>query len=123
MTTTVRTNQFALADIAAQMTSGGRGILAADESIKTMSARLEGEGIPASATARRDYRQLLLTADGLSESISGIILCDETFGQEVAIDDKPVRLPRQLERAVRGRDPQMVSVVFKNPPDDETIHQ
>jgi len=84
MTTTVRTNQFALADIAAQMTSGGRGILAADESIKTMSARLEGEGIPASATARRDYRQLLLTADGLSESISGIILCDETFGQELA---------------------------------------
>ena len=46
-----------------------------------MSARLEKEGIPASATARRDYRELLLTADGLAESISGIILADETFGQ------------------------------------------
>jgi hypothetical protein len=83
MTTTLRTNQPALAETAQQMTSGGRGILAADESIKTMSARLEKERIPASATTRRDYRELLLTADGLSESISGIILADETFGQQL----------------------------------------
>ncbi|MFD4354696.1 class I fructose-bisphosphate aldolase [Nocardia sp. NPDC058518] len=74
----------ALADVAQQLTSGGRGILAADESIKTMSSRLEQEGVPASATSRRDYRELLLTADGLSEWISGIILCDETFGQDLA---------------------------------------
>ncbi|MEU4649776.1 class I fructose-bisphosphate aldolase [Nocardia fluminea] len=78
----------ALADVAQQLTSGGRGILAADESIKTMSARLEQEGVPASATTRRDYRELLLTADGLSASISGIILCDETFGQDLA-DGRP----------------------------------
>ncbi|MFE6920586.1 class I fructose-bisphosphate aldolase [Nocardia sp. NPDC057663] len=73
-----------LAAVAQQLTGGGRGILAADESIKTMSARLEQEGIPASAAARRDYRALLLTTDGLAEWISGIILCDETFGQELA---------------------------------------
>jgi fructose-bisphosphate aldolase class I len=84
MTTTVRTSRPTLAATAQQMTSGGRGILAADESIKTMSARLEGEGIPASATSRRDYRELLLTAGGLSEAISGIILADETFGQQLA---------------------------------------
>jgi fructose-bisphosphate aldolase class I len=84
MTTTVRTSRPTLAATAQQMTSGGRGILAADESIKTMSARLEAEGIPASATARRDYRELLLTAGGLSEAISGIILADETFGQQLA---------------------------------------
>ncbi|ORA26964.1 class I fructose-bisphosphate aldolase [Mycobacterium aquaticum] len=84
MTTTLRTDQSHLSRIAVQMTSGGRGILAADESIKTMSARLEGEGIAASATSRRDYRELLLTAAGLSESVSGIILCDETFGQQLA---------------------------------------
>jgi fructose-bisphosphate aldolase, class I len=83
MTTTVRTTRPTLAEIARQMTSGGRGILAADESIKTMSARLEAEGIPATADTRRDYRELLLTADGLSESISGIILADETFGQQL----------------------------------------
>jgi fructose-bisphosphate aldolase class I len=83
MTTTIRTDRPTLAETAQRMTSGGRGILAADESIKTMSARLEAEGIPASAETRRGYRQLLLTADGLSESISGIILADETFGQQL----------------------------------------
>lgn len=84
MTTTLRTDQTTLAETAQQMTSGGRGVLAADESIKTMSARLEAEGIPASDVARRDYREMLLTADGLSESVSGIILADETFGQELS---------------------------------------
>jgi fructose-bisphosphate aldolase class I len=89
MTTTLRTDQTTparttLAGTAQQMTTGGRGVLAADESIKTMSARLEAEGIPASDVARRDYRELLLTAPGLSESVSGIILADETFGQELS---------------------------------------
>ncbi|MEV0060216.1 class I fructose-bisphosphate aldolase [Nocardia sp. NPDC050718] len=77
-----------LAAVAQQLTGGGRGILAADESITTMSARLEQAGVPASATARRDYRALLLTADGLADRVSGIILCDETFGQDLA-DGRP----------------------------------
>jgi fructose-bisphosphate aldolase class I len=88
VTTTLRTDQPTLAETAQQMTSGGRGVLAADESIKTMSARLEAEGIPASDVTHRDYRELLVTADGLSESVSGIILCDETFGQELS-DGRP----------------------------------
>src|SRR5437879_4746557 len=81
MTTALPTNLPTLAETAQRMTHGRRGILAADESIKTMSARLEKEGIPASDTSRRDYRELLLMADGLSEWVSGIILSDETFGQ------------------------------------------
>jgi fructose-bisphosphate aldolase, class I len=67
--------------VAERMVSNGRGILAADESISTMSQRLEAAGIPASETMRRDYRQLLLTAPELADSVSGIILSDETFGQ------------------------------------------
>lgn len=86
MTTTVPAAP--LAHIAAQMTHGGRGILAADESIRTMSQRLEAQGIAASETARRDYRELLLTAPGLAETVSGIILSDETFGQRLA-DGRP----------------------------------
>ncbi|RRO16955.1 fructose-bisphosphate aldolase class I [Saccharopolyspora rhizosphaerae] len=74
----------ALAATAEQMTCRGRGILAADESIKTMSARLQAEGIAANETTRRDYRELLLTTERLSDSISGIILCDETFGQRLS---------------------------------------
>lgn len=74
----------ALHHTAALMVGPGRGILAADESIGTMSSRLEGEGIAASKTARRDYRALLLTAPTLSDVISGIILNDETFFDSIA---------------------------------------
>ena len=64
-----------------------RGILAADESIGTMSSRLEAEGVAASEETRRAYRELLLTAPGLSDHVSGIILCDETFRQRVTADE------------------------------------
>lgn len=74
--------------VATTMVDAGRGILAADESVRTMSARLEAEGIDATATNRRDYRELLLTAPGLSERVSGIILSDETFHQTLA-DGQP----------------------------------
>jgi fructose-bisphosphate aldolase class I len=88
MTTTLRTDLPTLADTARQLTHAGRGILAADESIKTMSSRLEQQGIPASETARRDYRELLITAEGLSDWVSGVIWSDETFGQELS-DGRP----------------------------------
>ncbi|MEZ5093488.1 class I fructose-bisphosphate aldolase [Nocardioides sp.] len=80
MTISTATDLHAVAE---QMTSGGRGLLAADESIPTMSQRLEAAGVTASDIARRDYRQLLLTAPGLAATVSGIILCDETFGQSL----------------------------------------
>jgi fructose-bisphosphate aldolase class I len=73
-----------LAAVAADLVSIGRGILAADESIGTMSARLEAEGIAASPDARRDYRELLVTSPGLSATVSGVILCGETFDQRTA---------------------------------------
>lgn len=74
----------ALRDIAGSMVAPGKGVLAADESIATMSKRLEAAGVPASEAARRDYREVLLTAPGLSEWVSGIIFCDETLRQSLA---------------------------------------
>lgn len=62
--------------------------MAADESVKTMSARLEGEHITADSTTRRKYRELLITAEGLSQWVSGVIWSDETFGQELS-DGRP----------------------------------
>jgi fructose-bisphosphate aldolase class I len=73
-----------LAQVAAALVRTGRGILAADESIRTMSARLEAEGIEPSPRSRRDYREMLLTAPGLADTVSGIILFDETFGDVLA---------------------------------------
>src|SRR3954463_5481103 len=73
--------------VAATLVSDERGILAADESVATMSARLSGERIRPTESNRRDYRELLLTAPGLEDTVSGIILCDETFRQEVSDGD------------------------------------
>jgi len=61
-----------------------RGILAADESPGTMSARLRDVGVEATPIVRRDYREMLLTTPGLSESVNGIILADETFRQTLS---------------------------------------
>lgn len=73
-----------LEEVAASLVAPGKGILAADESIGTMSKRLVAAGVPASETARRDYRELLLTTQGLPAHVSGIIWCDETLRQELA---------------------------------------
>ncbi|SHK45544.1 fructose-bisphosphate aldolase [Pseudonocardia thermophila] len=73
---------------AAEMVSPGRGILAADESIKTMSSRLEKVGIAPTADARRAYREMLVTTPGIAEGISGIIFCDETLNQQLS-DGRP----------------------------------
>ncbi|GAA2420523.1 class I fructose-bisphosphate aldolase [Mycolicibacterium llatzerense] len=67
--------------IAERLTAPGKGILAADESISTMSSRLEGVGVAPTAENRRTYRELLATTTGLADGVSGIIFCDETLGQ------------------------------------------
>jgi fructose-bisphosphate aldolase, class I len=66
------------------MVSRPRGILAADESIGTMSSRLEKVGVEVSAENRRAYREMLLTTPGLDAGISGVILSDETFHQKLS---------------------------------------
>lgn len=59
----------------------GKGLLAMDESVGTCNRRLAEFGIAQTEDARRRYRELLVTAPGLSESISGAILFDETLHQ------------------------------------------
>lgn len=74
--------------IAQAMTAPGKGILAADESITTMSARLEQAGVTATSDSRRNYREILVSTPGLADGVSGIIFCDETLGQ-VFSDGRP----------------------------------
>ncbi len=59
----------------------GKGLLAMDESVGTCNRRLAEHGIAQTEVSRRRYRELLVTAPGLSEAISGAILFDETLGQ------------------------------------------
>ena len=51
--------------VAERLVGQGKGILAADESIGTMSTRLSDAGVDPTEENRRAYRELLATAPGL----------------------------------------------------------
>lgn len=57
----------------------GNGLLAADESMTTIARRFERVGIRSTEASRRAYREMLFTAPGIGEGISGVILFDETI--------------------------------------------
>lgn len=73
----------------------GMGLLAADESLTTIGRRFEAVGVPSTPESRRAYREVLFTAPGIGEQISGIILFDETI-RERAADGTP--FPELLRR-------------------------
>jgi fructose-bisphosphate aldolase class I len=64
------------------MVAGDKGLLAMDESNPTCHKRFAALGIPQTEKARRAYRELIVTAPGLGECISGAILYDETIRQK-----------------------------------------
>lgn len=72
-----------LSKFAHALVSNKRGILAADESVGTMSSRLEKVGVEPTEENRRVYRELIVTTPQLAESVNGIILADETFRQSL----------------------------------------
>lgn len=59
----------------------GRGILASDESNATTGKRLDSVSVDNTETNRRDWRELLYTAPGLGQYISGAIMFEETLYQ------------------------------------------
>src|SRR5437016_6704320 len=59
----------------------GKGILAADESTPTITKRFKTIDLPSTEEQRRAYREMLFTTPGLGDSISGVILFDETIRQ------------------------------------------
>lgn len=75
-----------LAATAAALAAPGTGLLAADESTGTIGKRFEAIGLENNENNRRAYRSLLATADGLSESISGVILYEETLFQDSTVE-------------------------------------
>jgi fructose-bisphosphate aldolase class I len=67
----------------------GKGILAADESSGTIKKRFDSINVESTEENRRDYREMLFTAKGAGEFISGVILYDETIRQS-ARDGTPM---------------------------------
>lgn len=70
-----------LEETARSMVVAGKGLLAADESAGTCQKRFDAVGVPCTEETRREYRELLLTAPGAEEFLSGVILYEETFWQ------------------------------------------
>lgn len=71
-----------------KLAAKGKGILAADESVPTVSKRFAALGIESTEETRRTYRDLLITAPGANEYIAGVILFEETLNQK-ALDGTP----------------------------------
>jgi fructose-bisphosphate aldolase class I len=75
-------NTQKLIDTARVLLAGDKGLLAMDESTPTCNKRFASLGIPQNEETRRAYREMIITTPGLHESISGVILFDETIRQQ-----------------------------------------
>src|SRR5579862_2987448 len=77
-------NRTELERIARAVTQKGKGILAADESSSTIKKRFDAIKLDSTEEHRRTYREMLLTAPGAQQWVSGVILYDETIRQKTS---------------------------------------
>lgn len=75
-------NRSELARVASAMVVKNKGILAADESSGTIKKRFDSIKLESTEEHRRTYREMLFTTPAAAESISGVILYDETIRQK-----------------------------------------
>jgi fructose-bisphosphate aldolase class I len=66
---------------ARELMSDNKGLLAMDESTANLHKRFEAMGIAPNEESRRAYRELIVTAPHLEDSLSGAILEEETIHQ------------------------------------------
>ncbi len=100
-----------------ELVQEGKGILAADESAPTIEKRFRAVGIESTLENRRSYRSLLLTAPGLGQYLSGVILFEETLGQK-ADDGTPLAEVAQRQGIVPGVKVDKGTVGLANAPGD-----
>ncbi len=67
--------------ISLKILSGGKGILAADESTGTMTKRLESVNVKSNEENRLNFRKTLFSSEIMKSCIGGVILYDETIKQ------------------------------------------
>ena len=82
-----------LNSIAQAMVAPNKGILAADESTPTITKRFNDIDTDSTEANRQAYRNMLFTAPGISDYISGVILFDETIRQKT---NKGIPFPEYL---------------------------
>jgi fructose-bisphosphate aldolase class I len=71
-----------LNETAQAIVADGKGILAADETVATITKRLAARTIESTAESRRAYREMLFSTPGMAAYIGGVILQDETIRQK-----------------------------------------
>lgn len=76
----------------------GKGLLAADESVHTATARLADYGIRAGAETRRLYRDLFIGTEGIEQYLSGVILFSDSLLEKG--DDKKLFTKSLSERGI-----------------------
>ncbi len=89
-------DQVLLKETAAELVANNKGLLAMDESTSTANKRFARGGYPQTQPMREAYRHMIITTPGLSDSISGAILFDETIRQKTP-DGTP--FPALVQRA------------------------
>ena len=106
-----------------RLTATGKGILAADESIPTISKRLKTIGVESTPSSRQAYRELLIGCPNIEQYLCGIILHEETLSQHMSdgqsftdylnqkkilagikVDQGLVNLPYSDEKIAKGLD-------------------
>ena len=95
----------------------GKGILAADESLPTIAKRFQAIGLESSEESRRAFRSLMLTAPGLGEYLSGVILFEETLGQKTG-DGTPLPVAAARQGVVPGIKVDKGTIALANAPGD-----
>jgi fructose-bisphosphate aldolase class I len=78
-----------LESVARTLVADGKGILAADETVGTITKRFDALQIRSTPESRRTYREMLVTAPGAADFLSGVIMYDETIRQ-TASDGRPL---------------------------------
>jgi hypothetical protein len=95
--------------VALALAAEGKGILAADETVPTLTKRFQIFGIQSTEQSRRIYREMLFACPDAANSISGAIMFDETIRQKSARPASrpstvgPVSMDRRMSGSTRRR--------------------
>lgn len=89
---------------AVRLSAHGKGILAADESIRTIGKRLESYGLTNDAETRRRLREMLVTSvQPIGDWLSGMILFEETLSQFVRVGNGLIDEPKTFSAYLESR--------------------
>ncbi len=107
-----------LESTAKELVAEGKGILAADESTGTITKRFNAVDIESTEESRRQYREMLFTAAGIGEYLSGVILFDETIRQR-ASDGTPLLKVLEEQGIIPGIKVDKSTVAMPLSPDEK----